>query len=47
MGLFEIPTNLASVGQIEVIHHITYLSAPFGSVADPMIYDKLYELWLA
>jgi hypothetical protein len=46
MGLFADPTNLASIGQIEVNHRISYLSAPFQSTAtaDPTIRDKLYGI---
>jgi hypothetical protein len=44
MGLFADPTDPASVGRIEVIHRITYLSAPFNGATDPTIHDKLYGI---
>ena len=42
MGLFGDPTVTTSVGLIDVIHRLTYLSTPFGSTADGTIHDKLY-----
>ncbi len=44
MGLFADPTDPASVGRIEVIHRITYLSPPFNGATDPTIHDKLYGI---
>jgi hypothetical protein len=44
MGLFEDPLDLASLGRIEVIHRLTYLSPPFGGVLDPSIHNKLYGI---
>jgi hypothetical protein len=44
MGLFNDPTAINSVGRIDVIHRLTYLSAPFGGTADPSIHAKLYGI---
>jgi hypothetical protein len=44
MGLFKDPANPTSVGRIEVVHRLTYLSAPFGRQADPSIHEKLYGI---
>jgi hypothetical protein len=44
MGLFEDPADLASPGQINVIHRLTYLSASFGGTTDPIIHDKVYGI---
>jgi hypothetical protein len=44
MGLFGDPAVTTSVGSIEVIHRLTYLSAPFAAAADRTIHDKLYGI---
>jgi hypothetical protein len=44
MGLFGDPAITTSVGRIDVVHRLTYLSAPFSAAADRTIHDKLYGI---